>query len=80
MQFPKKIIKEVKASRECPKCFSKRIRKNGLRVTKPIRKKIAFLEKHLSSGIGFTLQGISTASENRLKVWTTGDISTCSLK
>jgi len=74
---PEKNLKGgEEASRECPECHSKKIRKDGMREKSQLDRKPLSWRKHLSSGSAFILQGISRILKNRLKVWTTGDVST----
>jgi len=65
-----------KASRNCPRCHSKKIWEDGIREKSQLDRKLLSWRKHLSSGSAFISQGISRIPKNRLKVWTTGDIST----
>ena len=63
-----------RASRKYLECHNKEIQKNG---KSQLHRKKAFLEeKPLSTGSTLTLQGILGSPNNRLKVGTTGDIST----
>jgi hypothetical protein len=70
-----KRIGGEKASRKCPRCHSKKIRKDELREKSQLDRKPLSWRKHLSSGSAFILHGISRIVKNRLKVLTTGDIS-----
>jgi len=64
-----------KASRNCPRCHSKKIWEDGIREKSQLDRKPRSWGKHLSSGNAFISQGISKIPKDRLKVWTTGDIS-----
>ena len=64
-----------KASREFPKCPSKNNEKRGDNKKSQLDRKPFFWGKHLSLGTVYVLQGISEILKSRLKIWTTGDIS-----
>jgi len=65
-----------KASRKYPKCHSKKIQKNGISEKGQLNRKPISWRKHLSLGSVFILQGISERLKNRLKMGTSGDITT----
>ena len=65
-----------KASREFPKCPSKNNEKKGNSEKSQLNRKPFSLRKHLSLRTVYVLQGISEILKSRLKIWTTGDIST----
>jgi len=65
-----------KASRKYPKCHGKKIQKNGISEKIQLDRKTLSWRKHLSLGSVFILQGISEVLKNRLKMGTTGDITT----
>ena len=65
-----------KTSRKYPKCHSKKIQKKGISEKSQLDRKTLSWRKHLSLGSVFILQGISEILKNRLKIGTSGDIST----
>ena len=62
-----------KASRKYFECYNKDKRENG--KNQLLRKKIFWEEKSLSLESTLIIQGILVNTNNRLNVWTTGDIS-----
>jgi ribosomal protein L4 len=64
-----------KASRKYPKCHSRKIQ-NGISEKSQLDRKTLSWRKHLSLESVFILRGISEKLKNRLKIWTTGDLST----
>ena len=65
-----------KARREFPKCPSKNNEKKGNSEKSQLDRKPFSWRKHLSLGTIHVLQGISEILKSRLKIGTTGDIST----
>ena len=65
-----------KASREFPKCHSKNNEKKENSEKIQLDRKPFSLRKHLSLGTVYVLQGISDILKSRLKIGTSGDIST----
>ena len=65
-----KINGGEKASRNNPKCYSKR----NLKEIRSIRKE-SFSRKHLSSKAAYSLIGISENLKNLLKIGTSGDVA-----
>ena len=72
----KNCIGGEKASREFPKCHSKNIQKNGNSIERKTDRKPLSWRKLISLVSVFILLGISEHLKNRLKIRTTGDIST----
>ena len=73
----KNCIGGEKASREFPKCHSKNVQKNGNSIESKIDRKPLSWRKLISLVSVFILLSISENLKNRLKIRTTGDISTC---
>jgi len=65
-----------KASREFPKCHSKNNEKKGNIEKIQLERKPFSWRKHLSLGTVYVLHGISAILKNRLKIGTSGDITT----
>jgi len=76
----KRLIKNCvggeKTSREFPKCHSKNVEKNGNSIESRIDRKPLSWRKLISSVSVFILLSMSGNLKNRLKIRTTGDIST----
>jgi len=76
----KRLIKNCvggeKASREFPKCHSKNVQKNGNSIESKIDRKPLSWRKLISLVSVFILPSISENLKNRLKMRTTGDITT----
>jgi len=72
----KNCIGGEKASREFPKCHSKNVQKNGNSIESKIDRKPLSWRKLISLVSAFILLSISENLKNRLKIRTTGDIST----
>ena len=64
-----------KASREFPKCPSKNNEKEGNSEKIQLDRKPFSWRKHLSLGTVYVLQGISHILKSRLKIGTSGDVS-----
>lgn len=65
-----------KASREFPKCHSKNNEKKGNSEKIQLDRKPFFWRKHLSLGTVYVLRGILEILKSRLKIGTSGDITT----
>ena len=64
-----------KASREFPKCPSKNIEKKGNSEKSRLNRKPFSWRKHLSLGTVYVLGGILEVLKSRLRIGTSGDIS-----